>query len=37
MTIAVTFFPQTAALPILLSIVFQQSIAALMGKLLIKK
>jgi tagaturonate reductase len=37
MTIAVTFFPQSTALPILLSIVFQQSIAALMGKLLIRK
>ena len=37
MTIAVTFFPQAAALPTLLSVIFQQSIAALMGKLLIKK
>jgi predicted Na+-dependent transporter len=36
MTIAVAFFPQTAALPILLSIALQQSVMALMGKLLIK-
>jgi predicted Na+-dependent transporter len=36
-TIAVTFFPEAAALPALLGIVFQQSISAIMGKLLIKK
>ena len=32
MTIAVTFFPEAAVLPTLLSIIFQQSIAAIMGK-----
>jgi len=37
MTIAVTFFPESAVLPTLVSIIFQQSIAALMGRLLIKK
>jgi len=37
MTIAVTFFPETAVLPTLLSIVFQHAIAAIMGKALIKK
>jgi len=37
MTLAVTFFPQAAALPTLLSLIFQQSIAAIMGKVLIKK
>jgi tagaturonate reductase len=37
MTIAVTFFPEAAALPTLLSIVFQQTIAALMGKLFVGK
>jgi tagaturonate reductase len=36
-TIAVAFFPEAAALPALLSIVFQQAIAAVMGKLMIKK
>jgi tagaturonate reductase len=36
-TIAVTFFPEAAALPPLLGIVFQQTIAALMGKLLVAK
>jgi len=35
MTIAVTFFPEAAALPTLLSIVFQQTIAALMGRLFV--
>jgi predicted Na+-dependent transporter len=35
-TIAVAFFPEDAALPALLSIVFQQAIAAVMGKLMIK-
>jgi len=35
-TIAVTFFPEAAALPALLGIVFQQTLSALMGKLLIK-
>ena len=34
MTIAVAFFPQTTVLPSLVSIIFQQSIAAVMGKLL---
>ena len=37
MTIAVTFFPGAAVLPALLSIVFQQIIAAIMGKALFKK
>ena len=37
MTLAVTFFPQAAALPTLVSVIFQQSLAALMGKILIKK
>lgn len=35
-TIAVTFFPEAAAVPALLGIVFQQTISAIMGKLLIK-
>jgi len=35
MTIAVTFFPETAVLPTVLSIIFQQIIAAVMGKLII--
>jgi len=34
-TIAVSFFPEAAALPSLLGIVFQQSIAAIMGKTLL--
>jgi len=33
MTIAVTFFPEVTALPIMLSIVFQQMIAAVMGRI----
>jgi len=37
LTIAVAFFPEAAALPTLLSIVFQQTIAAVIGKLLIRK
>jgi len=37
MTIAVTFFPELTVLPTLLSIIFQQTIAAIMGRLLIKK
>jgi predicted Na+-dependent transporter len=37
MTIAVTFFPEATALPTLLCIVFQQIIAAVMGKIIIKK
>jgi tagaturonate reductase len=37
MTIAVTFFPRYTVLPTLLSIIFQQTIAAIMGKLLLKK
>ena len=36
-TIAVTYFPAAAGLPALLGIVFQQTIAALMSKLIIKK
>ena len=36
-TIAVTFFPEAAALPALLGIVFQQTISVLMGKLLMPK
>jgi predicted Na+-dependent transporter len=32
-TIAVTFFPEAAALPALLGIVFQQTLSAIMGKL----
>jgi len=37
MTIAVTFFPEAAVIPTLLSIIFQQIITAIMGKVLIKK
>jgi len=37
MTIAVAFFPETAVLPTLLSIIIQQTIAAIMGKLIIAK
>ncbi|MCL2214088.1 MAG: hypothetical protein FWC06_02645 [Treponema sp.] len=37
MTIAVTFFPEAAVFPSLLTIIFQQTIAVVMGKLLIKK
>jgi len=37
MTIAVTFFPEAAALPTLLSLIFQQTIAAVMGKFLVGK
>ena len=37
MTIAVTFFPEAAVLPTLLSIIFQQTIAAFIGKMLVKK
>jgi len=37
MTIAVAFFPETAVLPTLLSLIFQQTIAAIMGKVLIRK
>ena len=33
-TIAVTFFPEAAALPALLGIVFQQTLSAIMGRLL---
>jgi predicted Na+-dependent transporter len=36
-TIAIDFLPEAAAFPALLGIVFQQSIAAIMGKLLIRK
>jgi len=35
MTIAVAFFPEAAVLPTLVSIIFQQIIAAVMGKLII--
>ena len=37
MTIAVTFFPEAAVLPTLLSIIFQQTIAAIIGKKLLKR
>jgi predicted Na+-dependent transporter len=37
MTIAVTFFPEAAVIPTLLSIIFQQGIAAVMGKVFTKK
>ena len=37
MTIAVTFFPELTVLPTLLSIIFQQSIAAFMGRIFLKK
>jgi len=37
MTIAVAFFPEAAVLPTLTSIIFQQSIAAIMGKLFAQK
>ena len=37
MTIAVTFFPKDTVLPTLLSIVFQQTIAAIMGNWLVRK
>jgi tagaturonate reductase len=36
-TVAVTFFPEAAALPALLGILFQQTLCAVMGKLLVKK
>ena len=36
-TIAVNFFPEAAALPALLGIMFQQSLAAFMGKLLTRQ
>jgi predicted Na+-dependent transporter len=36
-TIAVSFFPEATALPAFLGILLQQSIAALMGKLLTRK
>jgi predicted Na+-dependent transporter len=36
-TIAVTFFPEAAALPALLGIVFQQVMAAIMGRVLLGK
>jgi predicted Na+-dependent transporter len=34
-TIAVTFFPEAAALPALMGIMFQQTLSAIMGKLCI--
>jgi len=37
MTIAVTFLPEAAVLPTLMSIILQQSIAAIMGKLIIRR
>jgi len=37
MTIAVTFFPEVTVLPAIMSIIVQQTITAVMGKLLIKK
>jgi len=36
MTIAVAFFPQAAVLPVLISIIIQQSVAAIMGKMFAK-
>jgi predicted Na+-dependent transporter len=36
-TIAIDFFPEAAALPCLLGIVFQQVTAAFMGKVLLKR
>jgi predicted Na+-dependent transporter len=36
-TIAIEFFPEAAALPALLGIVFQQTMAAFMGKLMLRK
>jgi predicted Na+-dependent transporter len=37
MTIAVTFLPQAAVLPTLMSIILQQTIAAVMGRLIIRR
>jgi len=37
MTLGIQYFPAAAALPTVLGIVFQQSIAALMGKFMLKK
>jgi predicted Na+-dependent transporter len=37
MTIAVAFFPEAAVLPTLISIIVQQTIAAIMGKVIIRK
>ncbi|MCL2808814.1 MAG: hypothetical protein FWD24_01970 [Treponema sp.] len=37
LTIAVAFFPESTALPTLLCIVFQQIIAAIMGKIMVRK
>jgi predicted Na+-dependent transporter len=37
MTIAVTFFPELTVLPVLLSIIFQQMIMAVMGRVMFKK
>jgi len=37
MTIAVAFFPEAAVLPVLLSLIFQQTVAAIMGKLVIRR
>jgi predicted Na+-dependent transporter len=37
MTIAVAFFPEAAVLPTLLSLIFQQTVAAIMGRVIIRK
>jgi len=37
MTIAVTFFPEAAVLPTLMSIILQQTIAATIGKFIIRR
>jgi predicted Na+-dependent transporter len=37
MTIAVAFFPEAAVLPILVNLIFQQTIAAIMGKLIVRQ
>ena len=37
MTIAVTFFPELTVLPMLVSIIFQQMIMAIMGRVIIKR
>jgi predicted Na+-dependent transporter len=37
MTLGIEFFPGPAALPAVLGIIFQQTIAAIMGRLLLKR
>jgi predicted Na+-dependent transporter len=37
LTIAVTFFPEAVALPTLICIIFQQILAAIMGKVIIRR